>query len=387
MSMEWNPPVTPESQAYKSPYEDELKGILNDLRNMGQYESEYKSLIDQTLSNIMNRPKFEYDADSDLAYQSFLQRANRMGEQAFQDNLGAFASMTGGRLNSWAGTIATQAKNEFLTQANEAVTMFEDRAYNRYRDEGDDLYRLLGTLQSLDADAYGRWRDTITDKQAMFNMVMQLDDMEFRNFEFMVNDSWKRYDAEYRSYLDALVEKDREVSRAWERTRVNGFVSNEDSIILGVAAGTPSFEVQQREAEMKMWLQQQKTLLDNDFKKMEQQNKYDKELIKIKHGNDKEMMALQKKYSGGSVANVDNLSQKDLETVDTQVWRYQQYVNSSDFDNMSIEYKRQYINTTINNIKRQMASNYWGTNSLSIGQNIQEGFGRIPQVYDLIMVD
>lgn len=385
MAMEWNPPVAPDRQEYNSPYQDELKGILDDLKNMGQYDSEYKSLIDQTLSNILNRPKFEYDADSDLAYQSFLQRANRMGEQAFQDNMGAFASMTGGRLNSWAGTIATQAKNEFLTQASEAVTMFEDRAYSRYRDEGDDLYRLLGSLQSLDADAYSRWRDTINDKQQMFNMVMQLDDREFRNFEFMVNDSWKRYEAEYKSYLDALTEKDREINRAWERTRVNGYVSNEDSIVLGVAAGTPSFEVQQREAEMKMWLEQQKVLLDNDFKKMDQQNRYDKELIKIKHENDKAMLAQQRKYSGGSVANVpSNLSQKEIETINTQVWRYKEYLSSGDFDNMAINYKRQHINNTVNNINQQIARGYWGANSQIIGQSILMGFGDLPQVRELI---
>ena len=45
--------------------------------------------------------------------------------------LGGLSAMTGGRANSWAGTVASNARGNMLMQAEEAVMHFEDRAYSR----------------------------------------------------------------------------------------------------------------------------------------------------------------------------------------------------------------------------------------------------------------
>lgn len=377
MAMEWNPPVAPEMNEYNSMYGDQLQSILDRLNSKGPYESSYQALIDETLSKIMNRSAFSYDADSDMAYQGFIQRAERMGDKALADNLGQFASMTGGRLNSWAGTIATQSKNEFLGQALEALPMFEDRAYQRYRDEGNDLYNLLGTLNDLDTTGYNRWRDTITDQQQMFGMVMQLDDREFRNFEYMTNQKWQQYNAEYQSFNDSLVQKGKEIDQAYERTKILGYVSNEDSVILGVPAGTPSFQVQEREAQMKQWIEQEKIRLENDFKKMEKQHRYDKSLINARSSGGGAS-------SGGQGGSLPKLNSEELSIANSTVQNAIKILTSSNYSDTQ---KANLLKRVVSGVERNMGKSYlvnYGDNRENVGTYILMRLAEMPQVQALL---
>ena len=62
-------------------------------------------------------------------------------------NLGGMSAMTGGRANSWAGTVASQARNQYVMQAEEAVLQFEDRAYGRYQNETQDMYNFVKLIK------------------------------------------------------------------------------------------------------------------------------------------------------------------------------------------------------------------------------------------------
>ena len=163
----YQPPQAPDIPGYESPYNNILQDVLSQLQTPQEYNSPYEDLINQQISQITNRPQFSYNPDEDAAYQAFRERALRAGDKAYADNLGGMSSMTGGRPNSWAGTVASQARNQYVLQAEEAVIQFEDRAYGRYRDETSDMYNLVNLLNSQDEIGYRRFRDQIGDTKEL----------------------------------------------------------------------------------------------------------------------------------------------------------------------------------------------------------------------------
>lgn len=209
-------PVMPKIEAYNSPYSKQLDGAISDIES---YDP------------------FSWNADTDTSFQAFLSKATRMGDTAFADNLAGLSAGTGGRENSWAASVASQSRNNYMLQAAEAMPQFEQNAYARWQSGLQMLYQKAEMYQGLDETQYNRYRDTI-------------------------NDTFKRFDYELSQYRDTITDKQTAISNAYERTRLLGYVSNEDAVVLGVAPGTPSFEVQERKAAMDEWLEQQKKSLE-----------------------------------------------------------------------------------------------------------------------------
>lgn len=279
---QYKPPTAPEIGQYESPYAGDIKALMDQIKNPPKYESPYADLLNSSISDIMNRPKFDYNADEDEAYQSFVRRATAAGDKAYADNLGGMSAMTGGRPNSWAGTVASQARNAYTLQAQEAVIQFEDRAYSRYKDEGAEMHNLVNMLSSQDQVAYGRYRDEIGDTKDLADMVLKLDDREFEQYKFMADQSWKVFDTEYQAYNDALTFKKNKISEAIDRSNMLGFVNNKDSVTLGVPTGTLSQAARERAEDMLDYIAKNEIDLTKFRKEKEISHEFDVKLLNIR---------------------------------------------------------------------------------------------------------
>lgn len=127
------------------------------------YTSQYASKINEYLNRIENREKFSYDFNADPLYQQYKDQYTRLGQQAMIDTMGSAAALTGGYGSSYATTAGSQAYQGYLGQLNSVIPELYDRAYSRYQEEGNAMYQLLNTYQSLDDTNYGRYRDTVND--------------------------------------------------------------------------------------------------------------------------------------------------------------------------------------------------------------------------------
>lgn len=387
-------PQIPEIPEYQSPYASQIQNLLDRLTNLPEYRSPYEDLINQQLSAIMNRPKFTYDPDTDPAYQAFLQRAMAAGEKAYADNLGGLAAMTGGRPNSWAATVASQARNQYMLQAQEAVLHFEERAYQRYRDETADMYNLLNTLHTLDLTAYNRYRDQITDIKDLANFVLSLDQMEFDRFRYMTDLRYRIFEYEYEAYKDALQNRKNKIQEAMDRTNLLGYVTNQDAIILGVPAGTLSQAARERVERMEDYIKQAEIDLENKLKIMQEQKKIDLELIKVRSEEQKKAeLELIKARSneeirvwrattgsrpaGGSISaggsksagggsGTPSLTISDGNKVKSIVDNFNKFTSSKEYQRLPADKKYQYINNTIAGIIKDAEDGLYGKNSLYI---------------------
>ena len=131
----------------------------------GAFKSDYDKQIKTLYNQIMNRPAFEYDVNTDPLYEQYKHQYTTLGQQAMQDTVGNAAALTGGYGNSWAETAGNQAYQEYLQQLNNVVPQLYDSAYARYTQEGDELRNNLAMTQGLRDTDYGMYRDTVADWQ------------------------------------------------------------------------------------------------------------------------------------------------------------------------------------------------------------------------------
>lgn len=131
-----------------------------------EFESKYEGQISDILDNILNRPKFSYTAEdmtNDDLYKMYRDQYMRQGNIAMRDTMGNAAALTGGYGNTYASAAGQQAYDNYVAQLNNKALDFYDRAYQRYADEGQNLYNQMNVVTGLDNTDYQRYRDGVND--------------------------------------------------------------------------------------------------------------------------------------------------------------------------------------------------------------------------------
>ena len=150
---------------------DRVNEYYNKTRNLeknkpDEFESKYEDQISSILDNIMNRPKFSYTSEdmvNDDLYKMYRAQYMRQGNLAMRDTMGNAAALTGGYGNTYASAAGQQAYDNYVSMLNDKALDFYDRAYQRYNDEGQNLYNQMNVVTGLDNTDYQRHRDTVSD--------------------------------------------------------------------------------------------------------------------------------------------------------------------------------------------------------------------------------
>lgn len=137
------------------------------------YTSPYQDQIDALLSQIQSRPDFSYNYVEDPTYEIYRDQYTREGNLAMRDAIGNSAALSGGYGNSYGTTAGSQAYQAYLGQLNAIVPELEALAYQRYQDEGTDLYNQLSALSALENAAYGQYRDSVGDYYNDYQLAYQ----------------------------------------------------------------------------------------------------------------------------------------------------------------------------------------------------------------------
>jgi len=126
------------------------------------YQSPYSAQIGQTLAAMQNRPAFNYNPSAD------------QGLQAAQETTMDAVSRAAARRGM---LYSDSSKSQMGKAALELVPQFEQTAYNRYAQQGQDIYSQLAALNELESQTYGRYRDTVGDTRSQeesdYNRLMQ----------------------------------------------------------------------------------------------------------------------------------------------------------------------------------------------------------------------
>ena len=119
----------------------------------GTYDAQLKDLYDQ----IVGRDKFKYDINGDALYQQYAREYADKGRMAMMDTMGQAAALTGGYGSTYSQAVGQQQYDAYLRQLGEIIPELEQRAYQRYQDEGNQMaqqYAMLGDLREKEYDTY-----------------------------------------------------------------------------------------------------------------------------------------------------------------------------------------------------------------------------------------
>ena len=131
----------------------------NAVANYGDFSYSNQGQFDEIMNKILNREAFSYDLNGDALYQQYKDKYVQQGKMAMQDTMGQASAMTGGYGNSYAATAGNQAYQASLENLNDIVPELYQMAYDKYNQEGQDLYNQYGMLADDRATEYGEWGD------------------------------------------------------------------------------------------------------------------------------------------------------------------------------------------------------------------------------------
>lgn len=149
----------------------------------GAYQSQWQSQLNDVINKIMNREKFSYDLNGDALYQQYKDKYIKQGKMAMGDAIGQASAMTGGYGNSYAQSVGQQAYQAQLENLNDVVPELYQMAYDKYNQEGQDLYNQFSLLGSQEDRDYGRYRDSVGDWQSERDYLTGRYDSE-REFDY-----------------------------------------------------------------------------------------------------------------------------------------------------------------------------------------------------------
>lgn len=126
-----------------------------------KYVNKYKDQIDSLTQQILNREAFDYDAEKDPTYQQYRDTYAREGKKAMEDTLGQVSARTGGLASSYAGTVAQQSYNDYMTKLSDKIPELRQLAYSMYQDEGNRQRQNLEMLTALEQGDYAKYADLL----------------------------------------------------------------------------------------------------------------------------------------------------------------------------------------------------------------------------------
>lgn len=156
----------------------------------GAYQSSYQGQLEQLYNQVMNRPDFTFDLNGNALYQMYRDQYMNQGKQAMMDTMGQAAMLTGGYGNSYATTAGNQAYQAYLQKLNEVVPDLYQMELDRYNQEGDRMLQRYELTAGLESDAYGKYRDTVSDWNT---------ERDFANADYLT-----KYDQDYQNYANML---------------------------------------------------------------------------------------------------------------------------------------------------------------------------------------
>ena len=198
------------------------------------YTSPFQAQLDTLYEQIANRQPFKYNLNGDMLYQNAKEQYQQLGKQAMVDTIGQASQLTGGDGNSYVQNAGNQAYQQYLLKLYEQIPTYQNLAMQRYQMEGDQLNNQYGLLRDRENEAYGRYRDTVSDYNnnvsMAYNVYNNERDNDYGRYADALNywqnqagaenkDYWTQTNFDYQTQQDALSQANWERQFAWEQQK------------------------------------------------------------------------------------------------------------------------------------------------------------------------
>lgn len=140
---------------------EQAKAADDAVANFGDFSFINQDKLDDYISKKENRDPFSYDFNTDALYQQYKDKYIQQGKMAMADTMGQAAAMTGGYGNSYAQSVGQQAYQASLDKLNDVIPELYQLAYDKYKQEGQDINEMISMLMGERDFAYGKHTDEL----------------------------------------------------------------------------------------------------------------------------------------------------------------------------------------------------------------------------------
>ena len=166
-----------EKQMNDALYNTALSAMQN--QEKPQYAGTFEGQLNDIYEKIQNREPFSYDVNADPLYQSYKDQYIQQGKLAMKDTMGQAAALTGGYGNTYGQQVGQQAYDAYLQNLSAAIPQLYGMAYDKYKDQGDDLKDLYALAGQQRDQEYGRYRDELSDWNYNQDLLRQMEQQEY----------------------------------------------------------------------------------------------------------------------------------------------------------------------------------------------------------------
>lgn len=153
--------------AFKTSAEtDAARAAYDSIKAPTAVDPAYWEAVQRAQGAYTGREKFSFDLNGDALYQQYKDRFIQQGKMAMQDTMGQAAAMTGGYGNSYASTAGNQAYQAHLEGLNDVVPELQQMAYDRYKQEGQELLTAYQMALGEYEAKYGEYSDQVAQYNA-----------------------------------------------------------------------------------------------------------------------------------------------------------------------------------------------------------------------------
>ena len=182
--------ITAPGESLRRDYSNTMTALKESEYALPEFSSSYDEQIAELYNQIVSREAFKYDPMSDSLYGKYREQYARMGRMAMMDSMGKAAALTGGYGSSYAQKVGQQEYDEYLQKLGQVMPELYAAAYQRYKDQGEDLESKYQTLRGLEGQEYDRYRDQVEDVKYQQEMAAEQEkadnDRKDKNYDRLV---------------------------------------------------------------------------------------------------------------------------------------------------------------------------------------------------------
>ena len=158
------------------------------------YGGQYDQQINDLYGQMQNREPFKYDLNA--LYQQYKNMYTKNAQQSMKDTMGQAASLTGGYGNTYAQNVGQQAYDRQMDKLNAIAPELEERAYNRWQQQGQDILNQFNLANQLGSAAQAteqqnkewdfeqqKYADTRSDAEKQWDLTQQQWDLTQKQYE------------------------------------------------------------------------------------------------------------------------------------------------------------------------------------------------------------
>lgn len=189
------------STDYNSKYSEDLDKILGSITDAitnaptismpgysaPTYNPQYDAQIDELLNKLLNREEFSYNEELDPLYQQYKDLYTKQGQLAMEDTMGQAAALTGGYGSTYSQAVGQQMYNAYLQKVTEMLPEFYDRAYGKYRDEGQNMKDLYGMYIDRDQVDFQRYQQEVANAEMAYQAAAAAASMAYQQQDNISN--------------------------------------------------------------------------------------------------------------------------------------------------------------------------------------------------------